>query len=143
LRPFCSPFSAVFCRFIVVLLIVCGRFAGLLLASSAPFAADLGHPCPLGVDALLMPQPIIAAAVSGVHANGAEESFSRMRRAKIGHHHHIAGAYLVRYARESARREDHRRVDNGTQVRAVSMLAMNAPTSVDWCGYWQRARKAA
>jgi hypothetical protein len=28
---------------------------------------------------------------SGVYANGAEEFFSRMRRAEIGHHHHIAG----------------------------------------------------
>jgi hypothetical protein len=24
------------------------------------------------------------------------------RRAEIGHHHHVAGAYLVRYAQESA-----------------------------------------
>ena len=76
---------------------------------------------------------------SGVYTNGAEEFFSRMRRAEIGHHHHIAGAYLVRYAQESAWREDHRRMDNGRQVRAVSKLAMAAPTSVDWCGYWQRA----
>ncbi len=51
---------------------------------------------------------------AGVYTNGAEEFFSRMRRAEIGHHHHIAGAYLVRYAQESAWREDHRRVDNGT-----------------------------
>jgi hypothetical protein len=80
---------------------------------------------------------------SGVYTNGAEEFFSGMRRAEIGHHHHIAGAYLVRYARESAWREDHRRMDNGRQVRAVSTLAMAAPTSVDWCGYWQRAQKAA
>lgn len=74
----------------------------------------------------------------GVYTNGAEEFFSRMRRAEIGHHHHIAGQYLIRYAQESAWREDHRRTDNGTQVRAVATLAMKAPTSVDWCGYWQR-----
>jgi hypothetical protein len=73
---------------------------------------------------------------SGVYTNGAEEFFSRMRRAEIGHHHHIAGAYLVRYAQEAAWREDHRRMDNGRQVRAVSGLAMAAPTSVDWRGYW-------
>lgn len=77
---------------------------------------------------------------SGVYTNGAEEFFSRMRRAEIGHHHHIAGAYLVRYAQEAAWREDHRRIDNGRQVRVVSTLAMAAPTSVDWCGYWQRSR---
>ena len=80
---------------------------------------------------------------AGVYTNGAEEFFSRMRRAEIGHHHHIAGAYLVRYAQESAWREDHRRVANGQQVKAVAGLAMMAPTSVDWCGYWQRAQKAA
>jgi transposase-like protein len=80
---------------------------------------------------------------AGTYSNGAESFFSRMRRAEIGHHHHIAGAYLIRYAQESAWREDHRRAPNGTQVRAVTTLAMAAPTSVDWCGYWQRSRKAA
>ncbi len=76
----------------------------------------------------------------GVYTNGAEEFFSRLRRGEIGHHHHVAGPYLIRYAQESAWREDHRRVANGTQVRGVMGLAMAAPTSVDWCGYWQRAR---
>ena len=80
---------------------------------------------------------------SGVYTNGAEEFFSRMRRAEIGHHHHIAGAYLVHYAQESAWREDHRRVDNGRQTRAVVSLAMACRPSVDWCGYSQRAQKAA
>jgi transposase-like protein len=81
------------------------------------------------------------SAGGGVYTNGAEEFFSRMRRAEIGHHHHIAGAYLVRYAQEAAWREDHRRVDNGSQVRGVMGLAMAAPVSVDWCGYWQRAAR--
>jgi hypothetical protein len=82
-------------------------------------------------------------SLNGIYSNGAESYFSRLRRAEVGHHHHIAGAYLVRYAQESAWREDHRRVANGTQVKAVATLAMAAPTSVDWCGYWQRAGKAA
>jgi transposase-like protein len=80
------------------------------------------------------------SAGAGVRTNGAEEFFSRMRPAEIGHHHHIAGAYLVRYAQESAWREDHRRMDNGRQVNAVAGLAMHAATSVNWCGYWQRTR---
>jgi transposase-like protein len=71
--------------------------------------------------------------------NGAESFFSRLRRAKAGHHHHIAGAYLARYAQESAYREGHRRVDNGGQVRGVVGLALKARPSVDFCGYWQRA----
>ncbi len=75
----------------------------------------------------------------GVYTNGAEEFFSRMRRAEIGHHHHVAGTYLVRYAQESAWREDHRRMDNRGQVQAVMGLAMACRPSVDWCGYWQRA----
>jgi hypothetical protein len=75
----------------------------------------------------------------GIYTNGAEELFSRMRRAEIGHDHHTAGAYLVRYAQESAWREDHRRVDNGRQVQAVMGLAMARLPSVAWCGFWQRA----
>ena len=78
----------------------------------------------------------------GVYTNGAESFFSRLRRAEVGHHHHIAGAYLVRYAQESAWREDHRRVDNGRQTMSLAGLAMMAPISVDWCGYWQRAKAA-
>ena len=31
----------------------------------------------------------------GIHSNNAESFFSRMRRAEIGHHHHIADAYFV------------------------------------------------
>ena len=75
----------------------------------------------------------------GVYTNNAEEFFSRMRRAEIGHHHHVAGPYLVRYAQEAAWREDHRRLHNGGQVSAVAGLAMRCPPSVDWCGYWQRS----
>lgn len=75
----------------------------------------------------------------GVYTNNAEEFFSRMRRAKIGHHHHVAGPYLIRYAQESAWREDHRRLTNGEQVKGVMALAMAAQPSRDWCGYWQRA----
>jgi transposase-like protein len=59
----------------------------------------------------------------GIYTNGAEEFFSRMRRGEIGHHHHIAGPYLVRYAQESAWREDARRVANGEQVGRVMALA--------------------
>jgi len=33
--------------------------------------------------------------------NQAESYFSRLRRGEMGHHHHISGVYLIRYARES------------------------------------------
>ena len=51
-----------------------------------------------------------AYSADGACTNWAEEFFSRLRRAEIGHHHHIAGAYLLRYAQEASWREDNRRV---------------------------------
>jgi hypothetical protein len=38
------------------------------------------------------------------------------RRAELGHHHHIAGRYLLRYAQEAPWREDYRRISNGDQL---------------------------
>jgi len=80
----------------------------------------------------------LAYSADGACTNGAESFFSRLRRAEAGHHHHIAGVYLARYAQESAWREGHRRDDNGLQVRGVVGLALKARPSVDFCGYWQR-----
>ena len=80
-------------------------------------------------------------SMDGASTNGAESFFSRMRRAEQGHHHHIAGPYLARYAQESAWREEHSRVDNGSQVKGIARLALNARPSVDFSGYWQRAEK--
>jgi transposase-like protein len=75
--------------------------------------------------------------------NNAESFFSRMRRAEIGHHHHIAGPYLIRYAQEASWREDNRRLATGEQIGRVSTLAMKAKPSIDFCGYWQRAKNVA
>jgi hypothetical protein len=50
-----------------------------------------------------------AYSLDGACTNMAESFFSRMRRSEIGHHHHIAGPYLLRYVQESSWREDHRR----------------------------------
>jgi hypothetical protein len=46
---------------------------------------------------------------AGACTSNAEAFFSRLRRGERGHHHHIAGPYLVRYAQEAAWREDLRR----------------------------------
>jgi len=46
-----------------------------------------------------------AYSLDGACTNMAEEYFSRLRRAEIGIHHHIAAAYLLRYAQESSWRE--------------------------------------
>ena len=80
----------------------------------------------------------IAYSLDGACTNGAESFFSRMRRAEIGHHHHMAGTYLARYAQESAWREDYRRLSNGEQTRRIVGLALQSRPSVDFCGYWQR-----
>ena len=64
-----------------------------------------------------------AYALDGTCTNWAEEYFSRLRRAEIGVHHHIAGAYLLRYAQESSWREDNRRVSNGDQVNRLAALS--------------------
>jgi hypothetical protein len=76
------------------------------------------------------------------HTNNAEGFFSRMRRGEIGHHHHVAGPYLLRFAQEAAWREDHKRAPNGWQVDRIVARAMANKPSVDFCGYWQRGRAA-
>jgi len=75
--------------------------------------------------------------------NQAENYFSRLRRAEMGHHHHVSGPYFLRYAKESAWREDARRVDNGAQVRRVTELALHRGPSIDFAGYYQRHVKVA
>lgn len=71
--------------------------------------------------------------------NGAESFFSRIRRAEIGIHHHIAGPYLEAYSQEMAWREDHRRVSNGEQYLMMTEAALRHSVSRVWKGYWQRA----
>jgi hypothetical protein len=60
-----------------------------------------------------------AYSLDGACTNWPEEYFSRVRRAEVGIHHHIAGADLLRYAQESAG-QDNRRVSNGDQVSRIS-----------------------
>jgi transposase-like protein len=79
-----------------------------------------------------------AYSADGACTNWAEEYFSRLRRAEAGHHHHIAGDYLLRYAQEASWREDNRRMSNGDQTFSVANLALHKKTSPDFVGYWQR-----
>ena len=79
-----------------------------------------------------------AYSQDGACTNQVESFFSRLRRAEIGTHHHIAGKYLAAYAAEMAWREDNRRVSNGGQFAQVVAAAMEAPVSRQWKGYWQR-----
>ena len=73
--------------------------------------------------------------------NWAEQFFSRMCRAEIGIHHHIAGAYLLRYAQESSWREDNRRLRTGERVNCLAALSLKRGKSADFGGYWQRHTK--
>jgi transposase-like protein len=79
-----------------------------------------------------------AYSLNGACVNWAESYYSRLRRSEIGHHHHLSGPYLLRYAQESSWREDNRRKPNGDQVKQLAGLAMMRKPSVDFSGYWQR-----
>jgi hypothetical protein len=71
----------------------------------------------------------------GVCTNHAESYFSRLRRMKVGTHHHIAGPYLNAYAAEASWREDNRRVSNGHQAALVTSAAMASKVSRKCAGY--------
>jgi transposase-like protein len=79
-----------------------------------------------------------AYSADGACTNQAESYFSRLRRAEIGQHHHIAGPYLGQYAGEMAWREDMRRKTTGAQLDVCGRLALAHPPSRPWAGYWQR-----
>jgi hypothetical protein len=77
-----------------------------------------------------------AYSLDGTCTNMAEEYFSRLGGAETGIHHHIAGAYVIRYAQESSWREDDRRVCNGDQVKRIAAPALK-PGNADFTGYRQ------
>ena len=81
----------------------------------------------------------VAYSGNGASTNQAESFFSRMRRAEIGMHHHIAGPYLHAYSSEMAWREDNRRRSNGELYLAMTDAALKHPVSRQWKGYWQRS----
>lgn len=70
--------------------------------------------------------------------NWAEWFFSRIRRAEVGVHHHIAGRYLQTCANEMSWREDNRRDSNGELYLMATGAALAHPVSRQWKGYWQR-----
>ena len=73
----------------------------------------------------------------GACTNAAESFFSRLRRAEIGTHHHVA-RHLAAYASEMAWREDNRRLSNGEQYLIAVNAALAHPVSRQWKGYWRR-----
>jgi hypothetical protein len=61
-----------------------------------------------------------------------------MRRAEIGHYHHIAGDYLLRYVQAASWRQNDRSASNGEQVSRLAALVVKNKPSFDFSGYWQR-----
>lgn len=72
-----------------------------------------------------------------INTNQMESLFSRMRRFE-GMRHHIAGPYLLRYANDTAWRENNSRRDDMGRVKLAVSCSRAAPTSRTFCGYWQR-----
>ena len=97
-----------------------------VMERSARALRDEAHQSPAGLQ------------LDGACTNWAESYFSRLRRGEIGHHHHIAGPYLLRFAQEAAWREDNRRVRTASRWSGSPSWRSGVSKSVDFCGYWQR-----
>lgn len=69
--------------------------------------------------------------------NLTESYFSRLRRAEIGTHHHIAGPYVGQYADEMAWCEDHRRE---RQRAAISPAGQRHPGTIRLSVRWGTVR---
>ncbi len=77
--------------------------------------------------------------LDGVHTNGAESYFSRLRRMLRGQHHRVGPSYLGGYAAHAAWLEDHRTMSNGGLADQWLSNALSGSVSRAWKGYWQRA----
>lgn len=77
--------------------------------------------------------------LDGIHINGAESYFARLRRMIRGQHHRVSPGYLANYATHAAWLEDHRRQSNGDLADRLIGNGLSAPISRLWKGYWRRA----
>jgi transposase-like protein len=75
---------------------------------------------------------------NGLHTNGVESFFSRLRRMVDGQHHGVSPKYLYQYASHAGWLEDHRRRANGDNTKAIVSNSVHSPSSLVWSGYWQR-----
>lgn len=79
-----------------------------------------------------------AYSLGGVHANGAESFFSRLRRMIGGQHLKVGERHLGTYAAHAAWLEDHREESNGRLADRLIGGALAASVSREWKGCWQR-----
>jgi hypothetical protein len=63
-----------------------------------------------------------AYSLDGAYTNDAKSFFSRMRRAEIGHHHHVAGAYCCATGRKR----------RGARITAASRTARRCGACPGW-----------
>ena len=79
-----------------------------------------------------------AYKANGVHNNGIEGLFSRLKRAENGVHYGWSSRedYLELYGAETCWREDYRRRPNGELWRMLLKAVTHAPKSAVWRGYW-------
>ena len=67
--------------------------------------------------------------LDGIHVNGAEGYFARLRRMIRGQHHRVGTGRLGGYAAHAAWLEDHRRQSNGALVSRAICNGLSAPVS--------------
>ena len=71
-----------------------------------------------------------------VCTNQAESFHSRVRRAEIGIHHHIAGPYAHDYTDEMAWRETYRRKTAKEQLEMLLTACLTTKSDRRWRTYW-------
>ena len=118
------------------------RFAQLRVARGSTLVADETPHWDRLADAFDLERVNHSDAYSfldGIHVNGAESYFARLRRMIRGQHHRVGAGRLGGYAAHAAWLEDHRRQSNGALVAQAIGNGLSAPISRLWKGYWQRA----
>lgn len=82
-----------------------------------------------------------AYSLDGACTNWAESYFSRLRRGEAGHHHHISGPHLLRFARKPHGARITAGYLMGSRYNELQSWPSVAKKSVDFTGYWQRHAK--
>lgn len=87
---------------------------------------------------LLRVEHKVAFSMNGACTNHAESYFARLRRSALGVYHRISGNLLGAYTAEIAWRIDNGKLSNFDRWLSLLSLAICAPESRQWRGYWGR-----
>lgn len=77
----------------------------------------------------------------GLHSNGAESFFARLRTMLRGQHRKADAKYLHLYANHAAWLEDNRRITNGQLLDELLTNVLKNKPSSHFCGYWQQDQR--